>query len=345
MTDELFAEILNKPESSILDFKEDLYNFSNDTDNTVLAKYGKDVLSFTNTIREQSAYIIFGVKELSDNSKQKIGITRNIDDAILQDKVKSKVYPLPKFSYSTKFIDGLLFGILEFPVWKYEYPITASVKLKGVEIGKTYFRQGSTNTEALSLDVIKINNWLQSLPGHDVPDSTQTTISKFLTRILSQKVKLSEVLPDLHSFAKSKDLVQLKEFCEFEIKGFLVNSPEIRNKIESDNERFKYRVQIIKISLDKIVHAYGQSPGQLKQYLNHSEGFFDVPYFFKESIMTIENLLTKTDGYVTVTMKVSDVLPDYKKDYPVYGYVFNNDFSSLYHNIKQKLIDLIMDLK
>lgn len=116
MTDQTFIEILNKPESSILDFKADLYNFSNDDDNTVLSKYIKDVISFSNTIRESSGHIIFGVKELSDNTKQKIGITKNIDDAIFQDKVKSKLYPLPKFNYSTKDFEGLKFGILEFPM-------------------------------------------------------------------------------------------------------------------------------------------------------------------------------------------------------------------------------------
>jgi len=132
MTDERFEEILSKSESSILDFKAELYDFSNDRDDIALAKFVKDVISFANTIREAPAYIIFGAKELQDNTKQKVGITKNIDDAIFQDKIKNKLYPIPNFNYSTKKINNLTFGILEFPIRQYEFPITSIVKLKGI---------------------------------------------------------------------------------------------------------------------------------------------------------------------------------------------------------------------
>ena len=311
MTDETFISLLSKPESSILDFKSDLYNFSNDAENLVLSKFIKDIISFSNTIREGSAYIIFGIKEHPDNTKEKIGLTRNIDDAILQDKVKSKLYPLPKFSYITKRYDNLLFGILEFPLKRYEFPITSTVKLRGVEIGKVYYRQGSTNTEALSLDVIRINNWLQSLPEVEFPNSAQTVVSSLLKRLLTREETLTQIML----------------------------------QVQTDPEKYRYRVQTIKVSLDKIVSINHQNIVYVKQELDKSKDFFDVPYFFKEPISLIESYLHRTDGLGTVTMRTKDVLPNYKKDYPIYGYIFNTNFQNVYQNIRQKLIDLIMELK
>ncbi len=345
MTDEAFLSILNNPESSILDFKAELYDFSNDSDNSVTAKFIKDVISFSNTIREGSAYIIFGVKENPDNTKERVGITKNIDDGLIQDKVKNKLYPLPKISYYTKKLGELTFGVLEFPLKKYEFPITSTIKLKGIEIGKTYYRQGSTNTEALSLDIIKINTWLQSLPDTVVQESKQTSLSDFLKRLLTRKENLSEILPDIYVFAKSNNLIELKHFCEFEIKGFDVTNDEVRKNIQNENERYKYRVMTIKVSLDKIAQTFHRNPEQLKQELSTLKNFFDIPYFFKESIPIIESYLTKTDGYISTIMGVKDFFPEYKENYPVYGYIFNSDLINLYQNIRQNLIDLIMNSK
>lgn len=344
MTEQNFKELLSKPESSILDFKTDLYDFTNDTDGNITSKFIKDILSFTNTIRETSAYIIYGVKENQDSTKELIGITKNIDDAILQDKVKSKVHPLPKFQYSTLRFDDKLFGIIEIPLVKYDFPIVSIVKMKGIEIGKTYFRQGSSNTEALTLDIIKICSWFQSLPQFETVHSFHNDISNFLKRLLTKKDKLSEVLPELYVFAKSNNYQDLKYFCELEIKGFDVSGSELRNHIQTEREKFKYRVQVIKISLQEISQSINLTPEQLSQLLNDSEDFYNAPYFFKEPLIEIERFLDKEDGFAKITMKVKDVLPNYQKDHSAFGYVFNSNFLTLYANIRQKLIDLIMDI-
>lgn len=96
---EEITEILEKPESSTLDFKEDLYDFKNDKDLKSTAKFIKDVISFCNTIRNEKGLIIFGVKEKTDNTFEFIGLNSFIDDSILQEKVKDKVFPRPYFSY------------------------------------------------------------------------------------------------------------------------------------------------------------------------------------------------------------------------------------------------------
>lgn len=38
--------------------------------------------------------------------------------------------------------------------------------MKGLETGKMYYRNGTSNTEANGIDAIRINDWLKSLPGN-----------------------------------------------------------------------------------------------------------------------------------------------------------------------------------
>ena len=143
---EEFHQIITRPESSILDFKESFYNFLDDKELKNTAKFVKDVVSFTNTVRNETAYIIIGISEDS-STKTKIlkGIDRIVDDAILQDKVKDKVTPRPLFHFYLLTHNNITFGILEFPIKKYPTPVSPTIKMKGLEIGKVYYRQGTTN--------------------------------------------------------------------------------------------------------------------------------------------------------------------------------------------------------
>jgi hypothetical protein len=344
MTIEQFQTLISNPESSILDFKAELYDFVTNKEEET-AKFIKDVISFSNTIREKSAYIVFGIKENLDGKKEKTGISKSVDDAIFQDKVKNKLLPIPKFSYSTIELDGKVFGVLEFPLEKYDSPIISTVRLKGVEIGKVYYRQGSTNTEALALDIIKIHTWLQSLPKRGISlEPLSQSNTNILKRVLSKREPLSEVLPDLYVYAKSKDLNLLKEFCELELKGFDVNDVSILEKIHSETRPYNYRVLTIQTSLDKIAQIYNHTPEQLKQEMKGLNNFYETPYFFKESISAIEDYLPRKNGLMTITLNVKNILPDYKKDHPLYGYIFISDIESLYQNIRQKLIDLTMEI-
>ena len=149
MTEIEFGELLGGQNLRHSILKEDLYDFTNDHDDAKLAKFIKDVISFCNTIRQEKSYIVFGVKENQDGTKEKIGIPVKIDDAILQDKIKDKIYPRANFFFYTISYQGILFGVLEFPIVRYEIPITSTSRMKGLETGKVYYRQGTTNCEAL----------------------------------------------------------------------------------------------------------------------------------------------------------------------------------------------------
>lgn len=157
---EAFEKLLSNPESSVLDFKTEHYDFSSDQK---IARFVKDVICFSNTIRTQSSYIIIGVKEEADGNKTLLGIQSHIDESIFQDKVKSKMYPLPVFSYYTLNYENKTFGVFEFPIHKYSQPLLATVKMAGLEPGKVYYRSGATNSEALFHESKNIVDWLSSL--------------------------------------------------------------------------------------------------------------------------------------------------------------------------------------
>ncbi|MBK9301271.1 MAG: putative DNA binding domain-containing protein, partial [Bacteroidetes bacterium] len=133
MNEELLNKLLREQESSVLDFKRDMYSFENDFEGSV-SKLIKDILSFCNTIREKKAYIIFGIEENENKIKIKKGIEKIYDDSFFHDKIKNKIFPLPRIKYYNIRNEELNFGILEFPLVKYNTPIYSTVKLKGIDV-------------------------------------------------------------------------------------------------------------------------------------------------------------------------------------------------------------------
>lgn len=101
LTEKEFKFLISKKESSVLDFKRDLYDFENDNKEINTAKFVKDIISFCNTIRTENGYIVFGIKDNTNKPNDIIGVNKVIDDAILQDKIKDKLTPRPLFHYYT----------------------------------------------------------------------------------------------------------------------------------------------------------------------------------------------------------------------------------------------------
>ena len=93
----LFEKIIKTDKSIELDFTKEHYKLlgekEEDTTNLV-----KDIIAFSNTIRENSAFIIIGILE-ENGKKELLGINKPMDDKILQSKIKNKVYPRPHFKY------------------------------------------------------------------------------------------------------------------------------------------------------------------------------------------------------------------------------------------------------
>ena len=91
ITENEFENLINKNESSILDFKGEFYNFKKDKDKSTTSKFVKDVISFSNTIRTETSYIIFGIQELDNGDIEINGITEKVVTLELEDGVKFKI--------------------------------------------------------------------------------------------------------------------------------------------------------------------------------------------------------------------------------------------------------------
>lgn len=156
-------KLLKSGEGKTLDFKREFYEFSGETSVEKVnktAKFIKDIISFANTIRVETSYIITG---FDDSNKKLCGISSIIDDSRLQEKVKDKVRPVPHFSVYEMEYQGKKLGIIEIPIVKYPEPCRPIKQLKGLEKNKIYHRRGSSNSEANEREIVDMHNWLRSL--------------------------------------------------------------------------------------------------------------------------------------------------------------------------------------
>jgi len=340
LTSKEFEILLQKPESTILDFKQELYSFKNADG---LSKFVKDVISFTNTIRNEKAYIIFGVNELEGRPNELLGIKEGIDDAILQDKLKNKVIPRPSFLFYTLQFNQKLFGIMEFPLGNYQFPIVSSVKLKGIEVSKVYYRNGTANTEATGLDVIRIYEWFKTLGSKINEETLIDKVSYLLKRLVSKEVKLSVVILEILEIAKIYGLLDLEKFCLEQFKG--IHTPEL--------DKHKYRMQKIIVSLNTIqVNPCSNvkiSTDLMKNEMLEMEGFFEREIMFNQSIAKIEENLENFRNNPKMTygtmQLISKQFMDTKKEYPIYCFFFYNNINGVYTNIRQKAIDELMKVQ
>lgn len=328
----IFENLLSNPESSILDFKKELYDFSNVDSN---AKFIKDIVSFANTIRSTSAFIVFGIKELN-GILEMVGLKEGIDDSILQNKIKDSVFPRPIFSYSPIIYQEKLYGLIEIPIFKYELPIVPSKQLKGLSTGKVYYRNGTSNTEATSIDTIRINDWLKSIQGV-VIQNVNEEILKLLPKVVQGEIKLSVLLAQFLNICKQNDLVDLQEFIHSE----LIGAPQ------SDHDKYSYRIQKIFISFSEInILSSNITPERLKRELSSDKHTCEKNFFFHFPIFEIEKYIESfgtNKKNTCLTLKISSrEIFDNVEERMMTIYIFENHISGLYNNIRQKFLDLLM---
>jgi hypothetical protein len=329
----IFENLLNNPESSVLDFKKEFYDFSN-VDAT--AKFIKDIVSFSNTIRSTTAYMVFGIKEL-DGTLEIVGLDKGIDDAILQNKLKDSVFPRPVFSYSPVIYKEKLYGLIEIPVHKYELPIVPSKQLKGLSVGKVYYRNGTANTEATAIDIIRINDWLKSIQG-TISQNVNEEVSKLLPKVVQGEIKLSVLLAKFLNICKQNNLIELQEFIQAELSGAL----------QSNHDKYSYRIQTVFVSFSEISATpfMNITPERLKNELLADKHTCERNFFFHFPIVEIETYLesfTSTTKNTCLTLKInSREVFDNIEERMMTMYVFENHISGVYNNIRQKFVDLLM---
>jgi hypothetical protein len=337
------VKLFDSPESTVLDFKAKMYDFTDDYEFRSTAKFVKDILSFCNTVRSDTSFIIIGVEQLPDHRKNLLGIDHIIDDAILQNKIKNKINPQPIFHTYTIECVNKLFGIIEIPIVKYESPLFSVEKMKGVEVGKIYTRHGSSSVEAHGLEIIRINDWLKSLPNFGTTESIGEQIRIFLADLTGQTKKVSIIVADIYSFAKKYKFRELLEFCEVELIGIKEDTSS------SQRSGFEYRIQTVFISPIKIdIHPHIRTTTALvrREFSTH-KNFYASPLLFIQSITGIEdmirNLQEKSNHSIaTIKMDGKQFFDDSTIDTPVFAYIFLEEMQALYGKIRQKCIDTLM---
>jgi tetratricopeptide (TPR) repeat protein len=188
MNSEKFAQLLLKSEGNTIDFKRDVYNFAGldlNEKNAMRAAFVKDILSFANTPRDESAYIVLGVKRHPDGRIEKKGIPFHIDDNTLQQKVEDWIDPIPQFAYHEIEFEGLQFAVIEIDVSTVsDRPFMATKNSKGGDALKPsviYWRRGSKNSEATGTEAKAIYRWFESLTKNEFGSSIPVPWTDFVS--------------------------------------------------------------------------------------------------------------------------------------------------------------------
>jgi len=112
MDTNLIEQLLNESESAYLDYKRDQYPFDG-ADEDVKSELLKDILAFTNAWRRTDAYILIGVQEIKGSRSDVIGITKHLEDHVLQQFVNSKTQQPITFSYIPIIFDAQQIGVIK----------------------------------------------------------------------------------------------------------------------------------------------------------------------------------------------------------------------------------------
>lgn len=167
MIDSEFLALLHRPEGETLDFKGKAYNLTSDLDK---ADYIKDVICMANTPRDETSYILLGVKKHNDGTFELWGLDTYLDDADLQAQFPARVQPVPEFTYEVFSYEGKDFGIITIPPRRIG-PCLPIKDFPGPSDGRPhtilrqyqiYFRRGSRNDIATSPeDIQHIMRWVE----------------------------------------------------------------------------------------------------------------------------------------------------------------------------------------
>jgi tetratricopeptide (TPR) repeat protein len=168
MNAKLLSELLMRSELRTLDFKLETYEFSGSTpeeNNRKRATFAKDILSMANTPRDESAFIILGVKRHLDGKLEFKNISVHIDDNTLQQQLDGIVYPHPRFHYEQVEYNGTPLGVIEILPDKKIGPILPlrdQVGQGSMRRNVLYWRRGTQNMEANPEEQKVIHDWFRA---------------------------------------------------------------------------------------------------------------------------------------------------------------------------------------
>jgi hypothetical protein len=340
----LFETLTKNPESDVLDFKRLALNFLTNKE-TEDAKLVKDILCFSNTIRNETAYILYGVEE-SNGNKVLLGVADFPDDAILQQKVKDKVTPSAKFKSYTYLSQGLSFGVIEIPIYPHDEPLSPVIRLKGLEVGKIYIRRGSSNAEATGREVIAVSKWLETLQVEQKTADLLNDQLAILTRALADKTQpLSTSLSECLGIAIRFKKKVFESFCYHELTGY-------KNDFQKYGELAEHRVMtVVATPLAVELSPYHSLKGDaLLRHMLTQEHFSEENFFFDRSINEMEaniSWLAEKKDMALATFELSDKVM-YPESNRVNGkvtlYIALSSMNTMYEKIRKIALRHLLDI-
>lgn len=155
MNPNLMEHLLHEEEGVELDFKREQYRFEK-ADNEAKSELLKDIIAFANAWRRSTAYILLGVEEIKGSRSKVVGIAKNLDDASLQQFMKSKTQRPVEFSYQTFQFEGVDVGVIEIPVQ--ERPIYLTRDFGKLKKDTVYLRRGSSTDIATPDEIARMGS-------------------------------------------------------------------------------------------------------------------------------------------------------------------------------------------
>ena len=190
MTDRVdITSLLERPEGETLDFKAIGYDLS---ESKKRRDFAKDLASLANTPREGNAYIVLGVKQLPHGELNFWGIETNVDDAQLQSVASDFLEPTPRFTYEVVQHKGVDLGLITVHLGQ-ETPAVAKKTIDSGFVKETiYFRRGSKNDAASTLEQGRIWDWFHGKGVKNIPTNPYI-VEPAWTRYLTEVSNLSPV--------------------------------------------------------------------------------------------------------------------------------------------------------
>ncbi|WP_022964734.1 AlbA family DNA-binding domain-containing protein [Halopseudomonas pelagia] len=164
ISEEDLEQLRYKGESVDLDFKQSQYPFAGATEHQK-SELLKDILAMANAYRAEPGFILIGFKDQPPHPAEVVGISSSdhIDDAVLQQFVRSKVDPILEFQYEERLFGGKHIAIIKVPKQARPFaPIKDYGKLKKNVV---YVRRGSSTDEATMSEMTKMTLADAGAPG------------------------------------------------------------------------------------------------------------------------------------------------------------------------------------
>jgi len=344
-----FEELINRSEGTKIDFKRQQYDLKNDKSGEKTANFIKDIISFANTIRNESAYIIIGIEEQEDGKKNFHGIDKHIDDAIFQQKIKDKVSPKPIFTYSLIDYKENTYGVFEIPINSYSKPIESIKPLKGLKKDTIYFRRGSSNSEATPEEIIKINNWFRNIEQIETAIDTKNSLSTILKKLNDNKYPLAPIASELLEVSRNKDDKTLINFFESELQGWNKEKMKMFPKGFFQYRIIKALVCLSPYEIDTIQSDFSNTGIQIYRELLEREDYVEKSIFFNLPISALDNEIDRireigTDKLYSDKRDASKLLGNNNLSGHIMLYYLYDNYLNLVQNIRFKYMAELMKI-